>query len=155
MGFVIGPFSAASIALSNKFLMPERYARVVLSTEALGMATEGSSGPHRIVVVLGAVPNIDIRKVAGRALSEGRGLVLLPLGPAISPGQDALISEVVHLCWSWYDALRCSTARSVEVIEVGDEVIVAASERERRLFEAMLVSRLRPAEWPSPDPRRS
>jgi len=111
-----------------------------VSFESIGTAPQGSPAPHRIVVVLGAAPDIDLGKIAGRAFSESRALVLLPLGRPLSPRQRTLISDVAHLCWSWFDALRCSTAGTVDAIAPGDEVIVAASEQERRRFEAMRAS---------------
>ena len=99
---------------------------------------------HRIVVVLGIHPVIDIHAVAARAMREGRPLTVVRLGRRMSAEQNAIISELAHLSFSWFECLSYEVVAAPEHIWEDDEVIVAGTSRERRTFESNVHSVSRP-----------
>jgi hypothetical protein len=102
----------------------------------------GTITSHRIVVILGTEPAVDIHPIAARAVKEGCNLTLLTLGRRLTAAQEGVIEEVAHLAWSSMESLSYGIAYGIEAIDDGDEIIIAAAGSERRALQSSLESRL-------------
>ena len=96
----------------------------------------------RRVFVLGRHAELDVRAEAGRAVEEGRQLVLLSVGYPVTPAQDAVVQDALHVAHDlrlWLDAILVPSSKDLaDLVGSDEEVTVVARGAERRRLERAL-----------------
>jgi nucleotide-binding universal stress UspA family protein len=96
----------------------------------------------RRVFVLGRHADLDVRAEAGRAVEEGRQLVLLSVGYPVTAAQDAVVQDALHVAHDlrlWLDAILVPSSKDLaDLVATGEEVTVVARGAERRKLERAL-----------------
>jgi len=96
----------------------------------------------RRIFVLGRQAELDVRAEAGRAVEEGRQLVLLSVGYPVTAAQDGVVQDALHVAHDlrlWLDAILVPSSKDLaDLVEAGEEVTVVARGAERRKLERAL-----------------
>ena len=96
-------------------------------------------GRSRIVLVIGREPNVDVAHVAAQAVAGAHGtLGVLVVGDRPNAAQADVMDRLLRMSSNWLDALL---VHDVGLSEIGDddEIVIAASGREREVLEMILL----------------